>query len=265
MFMASSRGYGFIPFAHYAFALSCALLFSTPSYAQDARQSKPPVSEIEAVVRDYILKNPEIIIEALEILEERRASAQFEHQKQLIDTNKQTLLASEHQTVLGNPQGDVTLIEFFDYNCGFCRQSLQPLKQLLEEDRNLRVVLKEFPILGPESQEASRVAIAASKIDPEKYLQLHVRMLQSPGQANERIALLIAEDLGFDMEKLREVMKAPAIDEAIGEVYGLATELGLSGTPTFIIGSEVIPGAIGHDALREKVDSMRKCGETVCS
>jgi len=175
------------------------------------------------------------------------------------------LLTSEHQTVFGNPNGDVTLIEFFDYNCGFCRESLSHVERLVKEDPNLRVILKEFPVLGQGSQDAARVAIAASKIDPVKYLQLHMKLLSAREQADQKLALKIAENVGYDMEKIREYMAKPAIEEAISEVYGIANDLGLTGTPTFIIGTEILPGAVGHDVLREKLDSMRKCGETVCS
>lgn len=240
-------------------------LIAIPSFAQEVKQSIRPPSEIEKVVRDYLLKNPEIIIEALQILEQRREAEQIEHQKLLIEENNDVLLSSSNHTILGNPDGDVTLIEFFDYNCGFCRESLQHVERLVKEDGNLRVILKEFPVLGQASQDAARVAIAASKIDAKKYLELHVKLLKARGQADERVALLLAESLGYDVSAIRDVMSRPEVDEAINEVYGLANALGLTGTPTFIIGNEVLPGAVGHDVLREKLDSMRECGETVCS
>lgn len=240
-------------------------LISIPLFAQEVKQSIRPPSEIEKVVRDYLLKNPEIIVEALQILEQRREAEQIEHQKLLIEENKDVLLSSSNHTVLGNPNGDVTLIEFFDYNCGFCRESLQHLERLVEEDSNLKIILKEFPVLGQASQDAARVAIAASKVDAKKYLELHVKLLTARGQANERVALLLAESVGYDINVIRDVMSKPEVDEAINEVYGLANALGLTGTPTFIIGNEVLPGAVGHDVLREKLDSMRECGETVCS
>jgi len=248
-----------------AFILLSPYIGATGSSAQEAKQSIRPASEIETIIRDYILKNPEIIIEALQILEERREVEQNELQKQLIARNEDVLLTSEHQTVFGNPNGDVTLIEFFDYNCGFCRESLSHVERLVKEDPNLRVILKEFPVLGQGSQDAARVAIAASKIDPVKYLQLHMKLLSAREQADQKLALKIAENVGYDMEKIREYMAKPAIEEAISEVYGIANDLGLTGTPTFIIGTEILPGAVGHDVLREKLDSMRKCGETVCS
>ncbi|MEP2944312.1 MAG: DsbA family protein [Hyphomicrobiales bacterium] len=240
-------------------------LSSTSTLAQSVKQSTRPLTETEQVVRDYILKNPEVIIEALQILEDRREAEQNEQQKLSITRNKDDLESSVHQTILGNPEGDVTLIEFFDYNCAFCRESLQHIEKLVEEDNNLRVVLKEFPVLGPGSQAAARVAIAAAKIDSEKYLELHVKLLKTRGQADERVALLLAEGLGYDMSVLRTMMEKPVIEEAITEVYGLANVIGLTGTPTFIIGSEVLPGAVGHSILKQKIDSMRECGETVCS
>ena len=247
-------------------ALLLSLIVSaTSAHAQEVKQSTRPLTETEKVVRDYILNNPEVIIEALQILEDRRESEQAEQQKLMISRNKEDLESSVHQTILGNPDGDVTLIEFFDYNCAFCRESLQHIEQLVEEDDKLRVVLKEFPVLGQGSQDAARVAIAASKLDSDKYLELHIKLLQTRGPADERTALVLAENLGYDMDVLRKTMETPVIEEAITEVYGLANVIGLTGTPTFIIGDEVLPGAVGHGVLKQKIDSMRECGETVCS
>lgn len=246
-------------------AISSQMAATTKASAQEANQSIPNPSEIEKLVRDYILKNPEIIVEALQIFEERQQSAFHEQQKVLIDNNKDLLVSSKHQAVFGNPDGDVTLIEFFDYNCHFCRDSLENVQRLIDEDKNLKVVLKEFPVLGPQSQEAARVAIAAAKIDAEKYLKLHVELLKARGQADERTALALAKKLDYDMDALQDMMAKPVIEEAINEVYGLANVLGLTGTPTFIIGNDVMPGAVGHAVLREKLDSMRKCGQTTCS
>lgn len=234
-------------------------------HAQNSSQSLQSKTEIENIVRDYLLENPEIIIEALEVFEQRRIDEQRLRQQQLISQNSGVLLASEHQTILGNPDGDITLIEFFDYNCGFCRDSLQHVERLVEEDKNLRVILKEFPVLGPGSQQAARVAIAASKVDPTKYLMLHSRLLNSRGQTNERTALRAAEKVGLDVSKIRELMNEPIIEEAITEVYSIATVLGVNGTPTFIVGNEVLPGAVGYEVLRQKLDAMRECGDTSCS
>lgn len=222
-------------------------------------------ADIEKLVREYILKNPEIIVEALQTLERRREEQLVANQQRQIQANSDILLASEHQVVIGNPEGDVTLIEFFDYNCGFCRQTLATVEQLIEQDPKIKVILKEFPVLGPGSQEAARVSIAAAKIAPAKYKDLHTRLLRARGQVNQRIALAVSAELGIDTEKLEGLMETAQVEEAIGEVYQLATDLGINGTPSFIIGNELIPGAVELDVLQQKVSAMRECGKTTCS
>lgn len=243
--------------------LASVAIISFPLGAQEDKGKSQ--AEIEQIVRGYLLENPELIIESLQLLEQRRAEQQRADQQAMIARNKPILLQSSHHAVLGNPKGDVTLIEFFDYNCNFCRQSLESVERLIEEDKNLRVILKEFPVLGPGSEQAARVAIAAAKIDAEKYLKLHISLLSTRGQVTEHTALTLTEELGFDMDKLREIMSSPVIDEAIGEVYTVAGELGINGTPTFIIGDEVLPGAVGYQILRDKVAAMRDCGKATCS
>lgn len=222
-------------------------------------------ADIEKLVRDYILKNPEIIVEALQTLERRREEQLAANQQRQIQANADILHASDHHVVIGNPEGDVTLIEFFDYNCGFCRQTLATVEALIEQDPQIKVILKEFPVLGPGSQEAARVSIAASKIAPEKYKELHTQLLRAEGQVNERIALALSANLGIDTDKLQSLSQTAQVEEAIGEVYQLATDLGINGTPSFIIGNELIPGAVDLNVLQDKVSAMRECGKTACS
>ncbi|MEP1442054.1 MAG: DsbA family protein [Hyphomicrobiales bacterium] len=235
----------------------------TSAHAQTTQNRSD--ADIEKLVRDYILNNPEIIVEALQTLERRREEQLAADQQLQIQANSQILNSSEHQVVIGNPEGDVTLVEFFDYNCGFCRQSLATVEQLIEQDPKIKVVLKEFPVLGPGSQEAARVSIAASKIAPAKYKDLHTRLLRARGQVNQRIALAVSAELGIDTAKLESLIDTPQVEEAIGEVYQLATDLGINGTPSFIIGNELIPGAVELDILQQKVSAMRECGKTACS
>ena len=125
--------------------------------------------------------------------------------------------------------------------------------------------MKEFPVLGPGSQEAARVSIAASKIAPKKYKELHTQLLSAHGQVNQRIALALSANLGIDTDKIESFIQTPQADEAINEVYQLASDLGINGTPSFIIGNELIPGAVELDVLQQKVSAMRECGKTACS
>jgi len=238
-------------------------LATTNVYAQTPQNRTD--ADIEKLVHEYILKNPEVIVEALQALERRHEEQIAANQQRQIQANAEILHASDHQMVIGNPEGDVTLIEFFDYNCGFCRQTLATVEALIEQDPKIKVILKEFPVLGPGSQEAARVSIAASKIAPEKYKELHTQLLSAQGQVNERIALALSANLGIDTDKLQSLAQTRQVEEAIGEVYQLASELGINGTPSFIIGSELIPGAVELDILQQKVSAMRECGKTACS
>lgn len=217
------------------------------------------------MIRQYLLQNPEVIIEALELLDSRRNAEQEASRRNLIENANSTLMTSEHHAIIGNPDGDVTLVEFFDYNCGFCRQAMPHVEELIRNDSNLRVILKEFPVLGQGSQEAARVALAVLKIAPDKYPALHRALFTVRGQVNETVALATAAKLDIDVEAVKKALEDPTLNEGIQEVYDIATELGLTGTPTFIVGNEVLPGAVGEETLRQKIASLRKCGQTVCS
>ncbi|MEM8839574.1 MAG: DsbA family protein [Pseudomonadota bacterium] len=231
------------------------------SYAESALER----SDIEEIVRDYLLENPEIIVEALEAFERKQQQAAAEQRRLALQDQRNLLVDGEHQVVMGNPDGDVTMIEFFDYNCGFCRRAWPDVERLVENDPNLKIVLKEFPVLGEGSVGAARVAIAAAKVDEKRYLDLHRSFLSARATLDEESAMVLAKREGFDEAELRTIMDSPVVESAIGEVYGLANALGLTGTPTFIIGEEILPGAVGFDVLKEKIQSMRQCGQTICS
>lgn len=217
------------------------------------------------MIRQYLLQNPEVIIEALEILDSRRNAEQQASRSNLIESKDSVLMRSDNHAIIGNPEGTVTLIEFFDYNCGFCRQAMPHIDELIKNDGDLRVILKEFPVLGQGSQEAARVALAVLKTAPEKYHALHRALLSVNGQVNEAVALSIAARLEINVEEIKKALEDPAINDGIQEVYDIATELGLTGTPTFVIGKEILPGAVGVESLRQKIAALRKCGETICS
>jgi protein-disulfide isomerase len=166
--------------------------------------------------------------------------------------------------VLGNPQGPITLVEFFDYNCGYCKRALSDMTALIDANPDLRVVIKEFPILSEASVEAARISVAVKDTAPESYLKFHGELLSRPGQASVDKALEIAEDLGLDAEALRAAANAEGVTRNLQEVQELAQALGISGTPSYVIGRELVPGAAGYDALQEKVTAMRECGATSC-
>jgi protein-disulfide isomerase len=162
--------------------------------------------------------------------------------------------------VLGNPQGNVTMVEFFDYNCGFCKRAMSDMLDLIKSDGNLKFVLKEFPVLGEGSVEAARVAVAARMQDTsgKKYVEFHQKLLGGRGGADKMHALAVAKEVGFDMPRLERDMGSDEVKKTIEENMKLAEALGVSGTPSYVVGEEVVVGAVGLDALREKINAERK-------
>jgi protein-disulfide isomerase len=166
-----------------------------------------------------------------------------------------TLLNSQHEVVLGNPQGDITMVEFFDYNCGFCKRALPDMMTLLKTYPNLKFVLKEFPVLGEGSVEAAHVAVAARMQDPtgKKYIEFHQKLLGGRGPADKARALAVAKDVGFDMTRIEKDMTSDEVKTTIDEDMKLADALGVNGTPSYVVGSDLVVGAVGLDALKEKL------------
>jgi protein-disulfide isomerase len=215
-------------------------------------------------IRDYLVNNPEVIRDAVTELERRRIDDEAARQADAIALHRDLLLYSPRQAVLGNPDGDVTLVEFFDYNCTYCKRALSDMTRLVNEDPNLRVVLKEFPVLGVGSTEAAQVASAVAMIAPDRYEAFHLLLLGSSAQANMDLAISAAVEAGVDEVALRQAMQSDEITATIEESYMLADALALTGTPSFVLGNEVIVGAVGYDAMKSMIDSVRACGETAC-
>lgn len=251
-------------------ALALFLALAVPAAAQSLAQAPaaqpsagaPATAEerarIEAIVRDYLLRNPEVLQEALVELERRQAQAEERARAEAFQANREALYRSPHQVVLGNPNGDVTLVEFFDYNCGFCKRALPETMELLRSDSRIRLVLKDFPVLGPGSVEAAQVAVALKmQIQGEKYLEFHQKLLGGRGQANAARALEVAREVGADMARLQRDMQSPQVRETLEENMRLAETLRINGTPTYIVGDEVVVGAVGLEKLRENIVRAR--------
>jgi protein-disulfide isomerase len=236
------------------------LAFSTAAPAQELNPKQK--LQMQNIVRDYILENPEIIQEAMARLEQKRKDAEVAARKRTITDQAKLLFNSPRQVVLGNPDGDVTLVEFFDYNCGFCKRAMGDLVKLLDTDKNLRVVMKEFPVLGKASFDAAKVSIAVSLQSPEKYAEFHMKLLRAPGQAGSTKALAVAKSVGIDMDQLRKDMRSPEINATVEEVYALAEGLGLTGTPSYVVGTNVVFGAVGYAELKRKINEARNCIKT---
>jgi protein-disulfide isomerase len=222
--------------------------------------SEPQRAEIEKIIKDYLLKHPEVLQDAMAELEKRQALAEAEKARSAVKTHADAIFNSSRQVTLGNPQGDVTFVEFFDYNCGYCKRALDDMNALLAKDPKLKVVLKEFPVLGPGSTDAAKVAVAVRMQDKtgKKYLEFHQKMLTGRGQADRARALAVAKDVGLDMARLEKDLKSDEIDATLAESQKLAEALGLNGTPSYVIGNDVVVGAVGLAKLSEKIQAARQ-------
>ena len=238
------------------------LLTAAPVSAQMPAEER---KEIEAIVRDYLLSNPELIEEAVTILRDRREKEAATAQATAIEERRDLIFDSPNQMVLGNPQGPITLVEFFDYNCGYCKRAVSDMTALIEANPDLRFVMKEFPILSEGSVEAARISVAVKEKAPERFMEFHEQLLTRPGEANGGKALEIARELGLDSEVLKSIANSEQATRNLAEVQQLAAALGISGTPSYVIGNELVPGAAGFDVLQQKVGAMRECGKTTCS
>lgn len=248
--------------------LAAAILLTTAFTAGGASAqsfSAPQRAEIEGFIKDYLIKHPEVLEEAMKELEKRQTVAEAEKAQKAVSDNATALFDSPRQVVLGNPKGDVTMVEFFDYNCGYCKRAMTDMMELMKSDPNLRVVLKEFPVLGEGSVQAAQVAIALNMQDKggKKYLDFHQKLLNGRGQADKAKAMAAAKDAGADMARLDKDMGSPEVKATLEETFKLAEPLGLNGTPSYVIGKNVVIGAVGVAELKSKINTAR-CGKAIC-
>lgn len=235
-----------------------------PATAPLSTFSPEQKSEIERIIKDYLVKNPEVFLEIQSALEAKMEQVQAEKLKLALAAHADTLFRDPNAPVAGNPKGDVVVVEFFDYNCGYCKRGFADVAKFIKDDPKARVIFRELPILSKGSEEAARVALAANL--QGKYWEFHSLMIEFKGQANEASALKIAEKVGADMAKLKADMKGEAVDAEIKKVRELAQNLGINGTPHFIVGDRSIAGA-PQDLLEQlKTDAaeVRKAGCKYC-
>jgi protein-disulfide isomerase len=246
-------------------ACIASLMLSAAAPAAEPSFSEPQKTEIEKIIRDYLVSHPEVLQEAMVELEKRQAAADLEKAKAAVAANADALFNSNRHVVLGNTKGDVTLVEFFDYNCHFCKGALPTLIDLMKDDPKLRVVLKEFPVLGPGSVEAAKVAVAVRMQDKtgKKYLDFHQKLLGGRGQADKARALAVAKEVGMDMARLEKDIAGDEVRVSLEESMKLAETLGLNGTPSYVVGEDVVVGAVGLEPLRGKINTAR-CGKATC-
>ena len=242
-----------------------AMLASAATTASAQSFSEPQRTEIQKIIRDYLLSNPEVLEEVSAELTKRQAVAEAAKQASAVKKHANLIFNSPRGVVVGNREGDVSFVEFFDYNCGYCKRAMIDMMELMKGDPKLRVVLKEFPVLGQGSVEAAQVGIAVRMQDPsgKKYLDFHQKLLTGRGQADRARALAAAKEAGLDMAKLEKDMQSPEIRATLEENLKMAEEMGLNGTPSYVIGDQVVVGAVGLASLKEKIANAR-CGKATC-
>jgi len=223
--------------------------------------------EIEGIIKNYLLSHPELLQDVMNELEKRQQAAEAEKHRTAVNEHGATIFNSQRQVTLGNPQGDVTVVEFFDYNCGYCKRAMSDMLDLIKNDGKLKFVLKEFPVLGEGSVQAAQVAAAVRMQDKsggKKYLEFHQKLLGGRGQADKTRALAVAKEVGFDVARIEKDMASDEVKAQIEESFKLAEALGLNGTPSYVVGNEVVVGAVGLGPLKDKVTAARCGGKATC-
>ena len=242
-----------------------ALALSGVTHSSRAADNAPR-AEVEKIVREYILANPEIIKEAIVELQRREKAEESAGREKFLAENANALLRSSHQAVIGNPNGKITLVEFFDYNCGYCKKALSDVARLTKENPDLRVVLKNFPVLGQGSVEAAQIEAAVrNQFTGDRFFDYHTKLLSTKGPVGRAQAMALAKDMGADMGRLEADSREPEVMQGLTETMGIADKLALNGTPSWILGNDVIVGAVGFAELKDKVSNMQKCGKSACS
>lgn len=223
-------------------------------------------SKVDTLIENYLMGDPTILQRMNDKLQQQTADAQRAAEKEEIDAHYADLFQSPDGVVLGNPKGDVTLVEMFDYNCVYCRRALPDMAQLIADDPNLRVILKQFPILSQGSVDAARVAYLVSQDPKINYWDFHQKLFSMrAGEVGADQALQVASEMGGDRGELMLDMNAPKINDVIQKNYDLAKALGIGGTPSYVIGDAMIAGAAPIDELKTAIANMRACGSTVCA
>ena len=237
---------------------SMLVLWSVSAAANAAEFDRSQRQEIETIVRDYLLSHPEILQEMSQTLEQRQKQAEDEQRKDGLAKNADQIFRNKADFVAGNPKGNVTMVEFFDYNCPWCKKDFPDVMALIDTDKNLKLVLKEFPILGPDSEYAAKAAIGAGK--QGKYLEMHKAMYQHEGRITKEAVDEIAAAQGLDMDQLRKDMDGPEAAETIARNRELAQSLAINGTPAFIIDDKLFPGYLPKNELAGAIKEARVKG-----
>ena len=249
----------------YALCLSLAPWFAFGGFAAADEFTPAQKQEMGVFIKDYLVAHPDVLRAAIEALDKHDKQVADDERQKTVSEQAGELFGSKYQATVGNPKGSATLVEFFDYNCHYCKGALPDITRLMKDDPNLRVVLKDYPVLGPGSVEAAKVASAVrDQLSGDKFWAFHTKLLAMHGPIGKAEALSVARDLGVDMDKLGRDMESHEVETGLREVMGMADSLQINGTPSFVVGQEVVVGAVGYDELKGKLDSVHKCGHSVC-
>ena len=240
-------------------ALALALGLAGPAAATDLDNlSAAERDAFRAEVRAYLLDNPEVLMEAIAVLEQRQIAAEGERDQMLVAANADALFSSAFDVVLGNPEGDITIVEFMDYRCSFCRRAHPEVADLIEFDGNVRVIVKEFPILGEQSVLAARFAIATRiALGDEAYISVHNALMEMRGDVTEPALMVLANDLGLDAAAIMAAIDDPLVGQTIDYNYTLGQQLAISGTPSFVFSDQLVRGYVPLDGMLEIVAALR--------
>ena len=239
-----------------ALLIAMIALFVLPAQAAEFNDAQK--KELGDIIRQYLMENPEVVRDAMQELERKQQEAEDAARGDTLKTLAADVFRSKDDLVAGNPEGKVTMVEFFDYNCGYCKRAFPDVMKLINADKDLKLVMKEFPILGPGSVYAARAALASRK--QGKYWEYHMALMAHEGRIDESVADQIAEAAGLDLKKLKADMVSDEVAQVIGRNMQLADALKIQGTPAFILDETVIPGAVGYDALAAVVKQIRDSG-----
>jgi protein-disulfide isomerase len=231
---------------------------AAPATAPAATAGFVTKQELPALIKDAILKNPEVIMDAVKLLKEKQAAEAKKKTEEALAKNKDALFNDTASGSLGDPKSaDITMVEFFDYHCGYCRHLLPDLAKLVKDDGKLRVIFKEFPILSEDSKSAAKAALAVNAIAKDKYFDYHTALMKHEGKYEEKDLLDMAKKLGIDTAKLKAEMAKPEINTILDKNAALAEELGIRGTPALVVGDQLAPGAMPYDDMKKLVADVR--------
>ena len=231
------------------------LLSQTAAQAEDSSVPATGSDTFNEAVHKYILENPQVIIEAIEVYQLQQRAAERRQQEVAFQQFKEDLENNKSSPIIGNPDGDIVLVEFFDYRCPYCRRAAAVIQELLDKDRNLKIVMKEFPILSPESVIGARAALAADQ--QGAYKEYHFELMHNASDLSVNRLLSLADKLNLDVEKFESDMESPEVTQQILETRQLATALGINGTPAFVLnGKSVPPGTLAPE-FRKMIAEIR--------